>query len=963
MRNGPIRGLLLTKTGVPLAFGLADRYRIERELGRGGMATVYLARDLKHDRPVAVKVLHPEIARDIGTDRFLREIRLTARLQHPHILTLFDSGVDHDRFWYAMPYVRGESLRDRLRREVQLPLDAALDITRQVALALEHAHRQGVVHRDIKPANILLDDSQAYVADFGVATALAGDEEKLTSTGLAVGTPSYMSPEQGTGGPIDRRTDIYALGCVLYEMLAGEPPFTGSTPQAVIAKCIAGRLPSLRTVRPTIEPAMEEAILKALAPAPADRFAGAAQMADALAAASAPGGPENHAKLATSILGGRRLAITSALVALALGVGAAGYLTLRNAGVGSTPTLLSTGAFDRREPLVIADFTSHTPDSLLGLAATEAFRTDFTRSSVVIAVPPSQVARTLERMRRPAATRLDPSLAREVALRDGIKALVVGHVSAVAGSYVLTVQLLSAKSGEVLAAERETADATDFIEAIDRVSDRLRRKIGESLRAVRSERPLEAVTTASLDALRDYSLATRLGVGNGDFLGAIPLLEHAVTLDTGFAMAYRTLGVYRGQVGDRAGQIEGLTLAYQHSDRMTEREAALARAAYYDMVIQDDDKAIAAYRGILEQDSTDRTALINLALKYADRREYERAESLDARAIALDPGNWVPYLNLIYAQVANGKRGDAQHTLARALAKLPGLAAAEFTAITLAADAGDYDTAERLARAFQRQHGGEPRWGVMTRRRLTSLALVRGHLEQAEDHLSEAMAMTENGEDTAGYLDLAIVRATIDIDWRGRYDRGRLQIERALRKYPMRSLAPPDRPYLMLAYTYARLKQPARARELMAEYLNTVAEPLRVDQEIFYHSVLGEIALAERKPALALAEFRASERCPTCGIAGVGRAYDASGMVDSAIATYERYLATPEFGRFAEDGDELARVYRRLGDLYWQRGDRRNAREYYTRFVELWRSCDAELQPEVVKVRRRLGTLGPATTG
>jgi tetratricopeptide (TPR) repeat protein len=479
-------------------------------------------------------------------------------------------------------------------------------------------------------------------------------------------------------------------------------------------------------------------------------------------------------------------------------------------------------------------------------------------------------------MRRPDGTRLEPSLAREVALRDGIKAVVVGDIAAVGGAYILSVQLLSASTGEVLVAERETARTADFIAAIDHLSDRLRGKIGESLKSLRAERPLEAVTTASLDALRDYSLATRLGVGKGDFLGAIPLLEHAVALDTGFAMAYRTLGVYRGQVGDRAGEIEGVTRAYQHGDRLTDREAGLARAAYYEKVARDHDQAIAAYRAVLEQDSTDRTALVNLALQYADRREYERAESLDARAIALDSTNWIPYLNLIYAQVANGKQRDAEHTLSRALSKLPGLPAAEFSAIGLAAGIGDYETADRRAREFARQHGGEPRWGVIARRQLASLARLQGRLAEAEAQLSEAMAMAESGKDTAGYLELAIERATIDIELRGRYAQGHRQIQRALSRYPIRSLAPQDRPYLMLAYAHAKSRQPARARELITEYLNTVAPPLRADPETFYHAVLGEIELAERQPSLALAEFHTGQRCPICGLAGAARAYDAA---------------------------------------------------------------------------------------
>ena len=247
---------MVTSVDVSEALEPGDRvgsYEIVRELGRGGMATVYLAQDLKHDRPVALKVLHPEIAAGLGPERFLREIRLTARLQHPHILSVFDSGAVDGRPWYTMPYVRGESLRDRLRREVQLPVETAVEITRQVALALDYAHREGTVHRDIKPENVLLSDGQALVADFGIARAIgAAGEESLTGTGVAIGTPSYMAPEQASGGQVDGRTDVYALGCVLYEMLAGEPPFTGPTPQAIIAKRFAHPPPSLRVVRPTV---------------------------------------------------------------------------------------------------------------------------------------------------------------------------------------------------------------------------------------------------------------------------------------------------------------------------------------------------------------------------------------------------------------------------------------------------------------------------------------------------------------------------------------------------------------------------------------------------------------------------------------------------------------------------------------------------------------------------------------
>ena len=267
-----------------LQSGLADRYRIERELGRGGMATVFLARDLRHDRPVALKVLHPELAATLGPERFQREIKLAARLQHPHILPVHDSGETAGQLWFTMPFIEGESLRDRLRRERQLPVHEALRITGEAALALDYAHRHGIVHRDIKPENILLSDGQALVADFGIARSLSSGNEQLTETGLAVGTPAYMSPEQATGDrDLDARTDIYALGTVLYEMLAGEPPFTGPTAQAIIAKRFKGEVPHVREARPAVPETVDHAVYKALALVPADRFSSTAEFARALA--------------------------------------------------------------------------------------------------------------------------------------------------------------------------------------------------------------------------------------------------------------------------------------------------------------------------------------------------------------------------------------------------------------------------------------------------------------------------------------------------------------------------------------------------------------------------------------------------------------------------------------------------------------------------------------------------------
>ncbi len=278
----------MANTPSHLATALADRYRLERELGQGGMATVYLAHDLKHDRKVAIKVLRPELAAVIGAERFLREIKTIATLQHPHILGLIDSGEVNGTAYYVMPFVEGESLRDRLTREKQLPIADAVRLATEVAAALDYAHRHGVIHRDIKPENVLLHDGSALVADFGIALAVstAGGGSRMTETGMSLGTPHYMSPEQAMGErEITARSDVYALGAITYEMLIGEPPFSGPTAQAIVAKVLTEEPSRLVFRRRSIPPEVEETVLTALEKLPADRFGSAQEFAAGLSGA------------------------------------------------------------------------------------------------------------------------------------------------------------------------------------------------------------------------------------------------------------------------------------------------------------------------------------------------------------------------------------------------------------------------------------------------------------------------------------------------------------------------------------------------------------------------------------------------------------------------------------------------------------------------------------------------------
>ena len=321
-----------------LAGALADRYAVESKIGEGGMASVYRARDLKHDRAVAIKVLRPELAAVIGAERFLAEIRTTANLQHPHILPLHDSGEAAGSVFYVMPFIEGESLRDRLEREKQLPIADAVQIVIDVAGALDYAHRRGVIHRDIKPENILLHDGRALVADFGIALAATTAGSRMTETGMSLGTPSYMSPEQAMGErALDARTDVYALGCVLYELLVGAPPFVAPTAQGIVAKVLTERPQPPSQARDTVSDAVDAVVLQALAKVPADRQPNAAAFAEELrqaaraqgatrsgarpAAASATGaggGGASRLALAAAALGG---AVLTAALFWALGGG------------------------------------------------------------------------------------------------------------------------------------------------------------------------------------------------------------------------------------------------------------------------------------------------------------------------------------------------------------------------------------------------------------------------------------------------------------------------------------------------------------------------------------------------------------------------------------------------------------------------------------------------------------------
>lgn len=496
-----------------LQAALAGRYVIERELGSGGMATVYLARDLKHRRFVALKVLSQALAASLGADRFLREIELAARLQHPHIVTVFDSGDAGGILWYTMPFVEGETLRARLQRERQLPLDEALRITIEAARALEFAHQHGVLHRDVKPENLLLNtDGSTMVADFGIARPSA-DTAPLTQSGVVVGTPAYMSPEQAIGErALDARSDVYSLGCVLYEMLAGEMPYTGPSAQAVLARRLSEPIPSLRSTR-DVPIAIEQAVNRALARSPADRYTTAAEFARALQFADAP--------RARPVL--RRGVIAGAAV-LVLALGAAAALRFRGGARTTTPASAAVLPFvDLSEGHDQEYFSDGLTEELItALSRVEGLRVAARTSSFQFKGRPVDVG--------------------EVGRRLHVGAVLEGSVRKSGDRVRITVQLVSTRDGYQLwseAYDRELKDVFAVQEDIARaIISALAVKLGAHGNQTLRTRPTSDLEAYDLYLKGRFAWNQRTGLGMAQ---AVRYLEQAVARDSGFALAWAAL--------------------------------------------------------------------------------------------------------------------------------------------------------------------------------------------------------------------------------------------------------------------------------------------------------------------------------------------------------------------------------------------------------------------------------------
>jgi tetratricopeptide (TPR) repeat protein len=641
-----------------------------------------------------------------------------------------------------------------------------------------------------------------------------------------------------------------------------------------------------------------------------------------------------------------------AFLFLALVTGA--FMYMRNSGVGPVGSLVAKGVLDERSPILLADIEGS--DLELANAATEALRVDLSQSDIVRLVEPGTVVEGLARMERSSDSRLGEELARELAVREGIPAVVAGDLDAVGRGFSLAGRIVRPADGAVLASARAAAkDSTEVLEAIDQVSRQLREKVGESYGSLRSDEPLEKVTTSSLEALRKYSESMRLSREGGDEDASMALLVEAVALDSTFASAWRSLAIALGnRFQEPSRQLDALERAYRHRDRLTERERYFVEAAYHNRVTQNDEKAIEAYEAMLRLDPEDRAAINNIGVIHYWRGEHEKAVEYYRRAAAIDTTEALSAANVA---VALGNTGDyeAADSAYHVLEDLPGHERFAWWMATFPSSYGEYDEAERrLAELVDSDQLGAADEDFALGA-LASIAAVEGRLNSASDWFARARdaARRVSPDHVLGRgLQQAIVQLQAVRDTAAAV----ATIDRTLNEVELRSLPVADWSAEWLATILAMTGQPDRAEALLDEASELLDPRLRPAFERNSRAARGEIALTRGDPERALEEFRqqSPDDCRPCAALGPARAFEAMGQADSAIVYYEEYIARPYHWRVFPDASFRADVLERLGVLYEEKDDLEQAAGWYAQLVELWEDADPELQPRVRAAQEKL---------
>jgi tetratricopeptide (TPR) repeat protein len=635
------------------------------------------------------------------------------------------------------------------------------------------------------------------------------------------------------------------------------------------------------------------------------------------------------------------------------------WMAMRALGIGPAGSLMATGKLGERERVLIADFQGPASDSLLGRTVTEAFRTDLAQSANLSVVPATAVQGALRRMQRPANAFVDFALAREIATREGTKAVLEGTVVELGGRYVFSARLVAAQTGEELATFRETADeAKDIIPAISELAKQVRSKVGESLRSVQSARTLDRVTTPSLEALKSYVAGVRALEIDGDFAKGTALLDEAIAIDTAFAMAYRKLAMELNNRGLQQPRVVALLQkAYDHRDRLSDAERYMTLGSYFSIgPARDPDKVVAAYESLLELDSTNVPALNNLAVEYRLRREFAKAEQLLRRAIAIEPlGPSVRYTGLLTSQLAQGKVADAEQTVAMAVKALPRNPAIAQMRANFATTRGQYDSAATILDSLMRARPNDDATRRTASGVLAGIEQVHGRLQASAAHRATQRTLAGQLGNTGAAYAALFDKVSQDLWLRGDTTSA-LRVLDSIVALPLFDSLPPGQrnyPQLVLSYGVAGAAPRARAMYEAWERIPRGGAANPVDRG----TILGNLAVAERRYDDAIREYRSTidDRgvCIICDYVWIAFTYDLARNADSTIAILTRYTDGIE-RPLGLDADFLAHSLRRLAELHDARGDVQKALSYYARFVDLWKDADPDLQPRVRKARARM---------
>jgi eukaryotic-like serine/threonine-protein kinase len=973
-----------------LELALGDEYRVERELGGGGMSRVFLATQVDLGRKVVIKVLTPELAAGVNRERFRREVQMAATLQHPLIVPVLTAGEAEGLLWYTMPFVEGESLRERLHRGVLSAKEATTALA-DVARALGAAHRKGIVHRDIKPGNILLHEHNAVVADFGVAkalTAATAESTGLTTSGLAVGTPAYMSPEQAAGdAAIDARSDIYALGCVAYELLSGKPPFVDPSAARLLVAQVSLIPVPLSQVAP-VSPALSAIVMRCLEKDPDDRWPTADALADAFDQQRYTGEvtpfPEPRARLtgdqttqaapakpaAPSHRGRKRVAGFGALVAIAVAVGTAMFSSKQGP--------RNAVAFVAPQTVLVADVENRTADSTLGDLLSEALRTELQQSKIVTVMTPAATTAALSRMQRPAVSRINAELAREIAQREGVPLVVEGRLQKVGNTFLVRAALVSPTDGAERSAAQETAASEDeLIAAIGRLARRTREALGESGTTLTALAPMEQVTTRSLDALRKYSEAIRLGDApnaSGNREKEIALLEEAVALDSTFAMAWRRLGMRMRGGGPPSGDDSrrradaAIERAYALRDRLSPVERGLTEASYFSTNDRDIGKAQAAYLAILKEQPNNRIALNNLANTAQQDGDFEKVREYGARYVAVDSMNAQAWPWLVWGNYGTGRTSEAR--LARAEMHR------RFTSADEVKDLDrldlewllferDYPAVERLARRMLTS-STDTRADNLTLSMLGLALMSRGKLEEwwkfGDSVAIERVASRDTTEARIWRGDGIMERLTDRAWYANDTTGGRAALVEYLRVSGAERWRMQDRSEFNFADKFVLVGDARVARERLNAYRAAALRdkdggallPANSPQ---YAAVEAPLLILEGKPQEALKRITpllASTRSNRFGVSSkfvVGSVYAANNQPDSARVWLSLLLESKD----PRNVWQLLMVRPRALRLLCEIADTPARRaESCGVLADEWENADAVLQPVVARARARL---------